>query len=144
MGKRTAGTARVARQETKVTPIIEARPKNRSRVLKIVIALMLFVGGGNAAWYAIGRPAAVPEAAAPQKMLPIVVTLKPFTLETLLDLAHNRGDAAARMRGGPNSREQDAEQKLRLLLGYRQAYQVRFATVQATRTIQDETADRGR
>ena len=49
-----------------------------------------------------------------------------FSLKMLLDLAQNRSDAAARRLGELNSREQEAEQKLRLLLGYRQDYQVRF------------------
>jgi len=48
------------------------------------------------------------------------------SLKMLLDLAQNRSDAAARRLGELNSREQEAEQKLRLLLGYRQDYQVRF------------------
>ena len=49
-----------------------------------------------------------------------------YSLKMLLDLAQNRSDAAARRLGELNSREQEAEQKLRLLLGYRQDYQVRF------------------
>ena len=49
-----------------------------------------------------------------------------FSLKMLLDLAQNRSDAAAAELGRLNSREQEAEQKLRLLLGYRQDYQVRF------------------
>ena len=48
------------------------------------------------------------------------------SLKMLLNLARNRSDAAARRLGELNSREQEAEQKLRLLLGYRQDYQVRF------------------
>jgi flagellar FliJ protein len=48
------------------------------------------------------------------------------SLKMLLDLAQNRSDAAARRLGELNSREQEADQKLRLLLGYRQDYQVRF------------------
>lgn len=48
------------------------------------------------------------------------------SLKMLLDLTQNRSDAAARRLGELNSREQEAEQKLRLLLGYRQDYQVRF------------------
>ena len=44
----------------------------------------------------------------------------------LLDLAQHRSDAAAAKLGQLNSREQEAEQKLHLLLGYRQDYQVRF------------------
>jgi len=51
---------------------------------------------------------------------------KSFSLKMLLDLAQSRSDAAARRLGELNSREQEAEQKLRLLLGYRQDYQVRF------------------
>ena len=49
-----------------------------------------------------------------------------FSLKVLLDLAQSRSDAAARKLGRLNSQEQEAEQKLRLLLGYRQDYQVRF------------------
>ena len=48
------------------------------------------------------------------------------SLKMLLDLAQNRSDAAARRLGELNSREQEAERKLRLLLRYRQDYQVRF------------------
>ena len=49
-----------------------------------------------------------------------------FSLNRLLDLAQTRSDAAARRLGELNSRQQEAEQKLRLLLGYRQNYQARF------------------
>lgn len=49
-----------------------------------------------------------------------------FSLKMLLDLARNRSDAAARRLGQLNSQEHAAEQKLRLLLGYRHDYQVRF------------------
>ncbi len=48
------------------------------------------------------------------------------SLKMLLELAQSLSDAAARRLGRLNSREQEAEQKLRLLLGYRQDYQVRF------------------
>jgi flagellar FliJ protein len=47
-------------------------------------------------------------------------------LKMLLDLAQHRSDAAAAKLSGLNSQEQEAEQKLRLLLGYRRDYQVRF------------------
>lgn len=50
----------------------------------------------------------------------------PFFLHRLLDLAQTRSDDAARRLGELNSRQQEAEQKLRLLLGYRQNYQARF------------------
>lgn len=49
-----------------------------------------------------------------------------FSLNRLLDLAQTRSDAAARRLGELNSRQQEAEQRLRLLLGYRQNYQARF------------------
>lgn len=48
------------------------------------------------------------------------------SLKMLLDLAQSRSDAAAIRLGRLNSQEQEAEQKLRLLLGYRQDYQARF------------------
>lgn len=48
------------------------------------------------------------------------------SLKLLLDLAQNRNDAAARRLSELNSREQESEQKLRLLTGYRQDYQIRF------------------
>ncbi len=50
----------------------------------------------------------------------------PSSLKMLLDLAQNRSDAAVRRLGELNSREQEAEQKLRLLTGYRQDYHARF------------------
>lgn len=48
------------------------------------------------------------------------------SLKMLLDVAQSWSDAAARRLGRLNSQEQEAEQKLRLLLGYRQDYQARF------------------
>lgn len=51
---------------------------------------------------------------------------RPSSLKKLLDLAQIRSDAAARRLGELNSQEQGAEKKLRLLLGYRLDYQVRF------------------
>jgi flagellar protein FliJ len=48
------------------------------------------------------------------------------SLKMLLGLAQNRSDAAAKRLGELNFQGQEAEQKLRLLLGYRQDYQVRF------------------
>jgi len=49
-----------------------------------------------------------------------------YTLKTLLDLAQDRSDAAATRLGRLNAQEQNAEQKLQLLLEYRQDYQARF------------------
>ncbi len=48
------------------------------------------------------------------------------SLKMLLGLAQHRSDAAARKLSRLNSLEQQTEQKLRLLLGYRHDYQVRF------------------
>jgi len=59
------------------------------------------------------------------------------SLKMLLDLAQNRSDAAARRLGELNSREQEAEQKLRLLLGYRQDYQSPFPGICKTRDRPD-------
>jgi flagellar FliJ protein len=50
----------------------------------------------------------------------------PFKLQNLLDLAQSRADASARQLGQAFSREQAEEQKLQMLLGYRQDYQRRF------------------
>ena len=50
----------------------------------------------------------------------------PYVLKTLLDLAQDRSDAAAARLGRLNAQEQSAEQKLQLLLEYRQDYQARF------------------
>ena len=60
------------------------------------------------------------------------------SLKMLLDLAQNRSDAAARRLGELNSREQEAEQKLRLLVGYRQDSQVRFQEFAKTGIDQTE------
>jgi flagellar FliJ protein len=47
-------------------------------------------------------------------------------LRILLDLAKDKSDAAATRLGQLNAQEQEAEQKLHLLMAYRQDYQVRF------------------
>ena len=49
-----------------------------------------------------------------------------FSLKMLLDLARNRSDDAARNLERLNSEEQEAENLLRLLLDYRQDYQIRL------------------
>lgn len=50
----------------------------------------------------------------------------PYALKALLDLAQNRSDTAAARLGKLNAQEQNAEQKLQLLLEYQQDYQARF------------------
>lgn len=69
-----------AKQETQVTPITAAKPKKKSWLLKIVIALVVLAGGGVAAWYAMEKPATGQDAAAPQEKPPVFVTLESFTL----------------------------------------------------------------
>lgn len=51
---------------------------------------------------------------------------KSSALRMLLDLAQDQSDAAASRLGQLNAREQEAAQKLHLLMEYRQDYQVRF------------------
>ena len=56
-----------AKQETQVTPIAAAKPKKKSWLPKIVIALAVLAGGGAAAWYAMEKPVTAQDAAAPQE-----------------------------------------------------------------------------
>jgi flagellar FliJ protein len=53
---------------------------------------------------------------------------KPFQLQSLLDLSSLRLDEAAQQLGKLISGEQEASQRLELLLQYREEYQSRFAT----------------
>jgi flagellar FliL protein len=69
-----------AKQETRITPIAEAKPKKKSRLLKIVIALMVLAGGAGAAWYAMEKPAATPNGAVPREKSPSFVPLESFTV----------------------------------------------------------------
>jgi len=69
-----------AKQETQVTPIADAKPKKKSWLLKIVIALAVLAGGGVAAWYAMEKPATAQDAAAPREKPPVFVTLESFTV----------------------------------------------------------------
>ncbi|MBI1989995.1 MAG: flagellar basal body-associated protein FliL [Betaproteobacteria bacterium] len=69
-----------AKQETQVTPIADAKPKKKSWLLKIVIALVVLAGGGAAAWVAMEKPATTQDAAAPQEKPPVFVTLESFTV----------------------------------------------------------------
>ncbi len=74
-----------AKQEAKVTPVAEAKPKKMGWLLKIAIALVVLAGGAGAAWVAMEQPSATPEAAAakaaaPQEKPPLFVTLESFTV----------------------------------------------------------------
>lgn len=51
---------------------------------------------------------------------------EPFPLQTLLDLANNRMDDAARKLGELIASERAVEEKLTLLVDYRKEYQARF------------------
>lgn len=51
---------------------------------------------------------------------------KPFSLQTILELAGREHDAAARHLGAANARLVDQESKLATLVQYRLEYQVRF------------------
>ncbi len=52
---------------------------------------------------------------------------KPFPLQTLLDLAQQRNDAAAAQLGVVNGHERDMQTRLQLLLDYRCEYSARLA-----------------
>lgn len=52
----------------------------------------------------------------------------PFPLQSLLDLSHLRLDEAARMLGELIAGEQEASQRLSLLMQYREEYHARFLT----------------
>lgn len=67
------------KQESKLAPVAEAKPKKKRGLLKILVALTVLAGGGGAAWYAMEEPAAL-QAAVPQEKPPIFVTLEPFTV----------------------------------------------------------------
>jgi len=69
-----------AKQEAQVTPGAQVKPKKKSWLLKIVLALVVLAGGGGAAWYAMEQPSAAPEAAVPQEKPPVFVTLESFTV----------------------------------------------------------------
>ena len=69
-----------AKQEAQVTPGAQVKPKKKSWLLKIVLALLVLAGGGGAAWDAMEQPSATPEAAAPKEKPPVFVTLEPFTV----------------------------------------------------------------
>lgn len=51
---------------------------------------------------------------------------KPFTLQPLLDLAHQKNDAATKKLGQLNQQQQSAQQKLSTLQQYRRDYQMKF------------------
>lgn len=51
---------------------------------------------------------------------------KPFTLQPLLDLAHQKNDAATKKLGQLNQQQQSAQQKLTTLQQYRRDYQMKF------------------
>ncbi len=51
---------------------------------------------------------------------------KPFTLQSLLHLAQQKNDAAAKKLGLLNQQEQTAQAKLAALLQYRRDYQLKF------------------
>jgi flagellar FliJ protein len=53
---------------------------------------------------------------------------KPFPLQILLDLARESSDAAASQLGVVNGHERDMQQRLQLLLEYRQEYSARFTS----------------
>jgi len=69
-----------AKQETQVTPIAAAKPKKKSWLLKIVIALAVLTGGGAAAWVAMDEPATAQDSAASREKPPVFVTLESFTV----------------------------------------------------------------
>ena len=68
------------KQETQAMHVAETTPKKKSRLPKILIALVMLAGGGAAAWYATEKSSAAPEAAAPRDKPPVFVTLEPFTV----------------------------------------------------------------
>lgn len=51
---------------------------------------------------------------------------KPFTLQPLVDLAHQKNDAATKKLGQLNQQQQTAQQKLDALQQYRRDYQMKF------------------
>ena len=69
-----------AKQEAQVTPITAAKPKQKSWLPKIMIALVVLAGGGAGAWYALEKSAPAKDAAPPQEKPPVFVTLEPFTV----------------------------------------------------------------
>jgi flagellar FliL protein len=77
-----------AKQEAQVTPIAEAKPKKKGRLLKIVIALVVLTGGAGVAWYAMQEPAAAPETAAAKEKPPVFVPLESF----IVNLQPENGD----------------------------------------------------
>jgi flagellar FliJ protein len=62
---------------------------------------------------------------------------KNFTLQPLVNLAHQKNDAATRKLGQLNQQRQAAQKKLDTLLQYRKDYQLRFQ--EATRNGMDQT-----
>jgi len=77
-----------AKQEAQVTPIAEAKPKKKGQLLKIVIALVVLMGGAGIAWYAMQEPVAAPETAAPKEKPPVFVPLESF----IVNLQPENGD----------------------------------------------------
>jgi flagellar FliL protein len=69
-----------AKKEAQVTPIVAAKPKKKSWLLKIVIALVVLAAGGVAAWYAMEKSAPAKDAAVPQEKPSVFVPLEPFTV----------------------------------------------------------------
>jgi flagellar protein FliJ len=57
---------------------------------------------------------------------------KPFPLQTLLDLAQERSDAAAVQLGVVNGHDRDMQERLQLLLDYRSEYTARLAHIAKT------------
>ena len=57
---------------------------------------------------------------------------KPFPLQTLLDLAQERSDAAAARLGAANGHKREMQVRLELLLEYRSEYAQRLATASKT------------
>lgn len=51
---------------------------------------------------------------------------KPFSLQPLVDLAHQKNDAATKKLGQLNQQQQSAQQKLDALQQYRRDYQTKF------------------
>ena len=69
-----------AKKDAQVTPIAAAKPKKKSWLLKIVIALVVLAGGGVGAWYAMEKSAPAKDSAPPQEKPPVFVTLESFTV----------------------------------------------------------------